>query len=58
MALTEYRCSTCGKLSGDNETGSYNEEHDVKDAKGRIIGTEKCNANGTPIVTPDAEDSN
>lgn len=57
MALTEYRC-TCGKISGDNETGSYNEEHDVKDAKGNVIGTAKCNTNGGTTVTPDAEDVN
>lgn len=53
MALTEYRC-TCGKLSGDNETGSYNETH-VNAKTGK---EEKCNTNGGTIVTPDAEDAN
>ena len=57
MALTEYRCS-CGKISGDSENGSYNEEHDVLDAKGRKIGTAKCNTNGTPTTTLDPEDVN
>lgn len=53
MALTEYRC-TCGKLSADSDTGSYNEEH-WDSAKGKMV---KCNTNGGTIVTPDAEDSN
>lgn len=25
--LIEYRCSVCGKISGDNEQGTYNEMH-------------------------------
>lgn len=46
MALIEKKCSVCHKFSWDSQTGSYNEEHEVKDRKGNVTGTAKCNTNG------------
>jgi hypothetical protein len=46
MALIEKKCSTCGKFSWDSSTGSYNETHDVKNRRGDVIGTAKCDTNG------------
>lgn len=54
MALTEYRCSGCGKISGDSESPPYNETHvDPKTSK-----TVKCDTNGPSMTTLDPEDSN
>lgn len=46
MALTEKRCSVCGKISWDSDFGTYNETHETTDGK-----TVKCDTNGETIVT-------
>lgn len=49
MALTEKRCSGCGKISWDSDLGSYNETH-VDPKTGKDV---KCDTNGGTMVTED-----
>ncbi|RDI20334.1 hypothetical protein [Lentzea flaviverrucosa] len=46
MALTEKKCSVCGKFSWDSDFGAYREEHENP----RTGKTEKCDTNGGTYV--------
>lgn len=46
MALTEKRCSVCGKINWDSDFGIYNETHEDKNGK-----TVKCDTNGETILS-------
>lgn len=48
MALTEKRCSVCGKISWDSDFGSYRETHVDKKTSKDV----PCDTNGETIVSP------
>jgi hypothetical protein len=48
MALTEKKCSVCGKFSWDSDSGSYRERHDVK--RRGVTVSEPCDTNGGTYV--------
>lgn len=49
MALTEKKCSVCGKFSWDSDFGSYHERHTVRGVEVAEV-SKPCDTNGGTYI--------